>query len=99
MTSSTTSAASGLASSRFGPTLPDEPAASSVWQPPQPAEAKIFSPAAGSPLGCSGGRLRLPLPGLGAGRHRLGPVLFLLFCEEDDAGDRADEEHDCDEHE
>ena len=49
VTRSTTSAASGLASSRFGPTLPDEPAASSVWQPPQPAEAKTASPAAASP--------------------------------------------------
>ncbi len=30
----------GLASSRFGPVVPEEPAAASVWQPPQPADAK-----------------------------------------------------------
>ena len=40
----------GDASSRFGPTLPDEPAAENVWQPPQPADAKTSLPAAASPL-------------------------------------------------
>jgi len=36
----------GFESSRFGPTFPVDPAAASVWQPPQPAEAKTASPAA-----------------------------------------------------
>jgi hypothetical protein len=34
----------GLASSRFGPDAPEEPAAASVWQPPQPADAKTALP-------------------------------------------------------
>ena len=37
---------SGFSSSRFGPTCPFEPAALSVWQPPQPALAKTFAPGA-----------------------------------------------------
>src|SRR3954451_8816466 len=40
----------GFRSSRFGPTLPLEPAAFSVWQPPHPAEAKTCLPAAASPF-------------------------------------------------
>ena len=44
------SARSGFASSRFGPTLPVEPASFSVWQPVQPALRKIFFPSTGSPL-------------------------------------------------
>ena len=35
---------SGFSSSRLGPTCPFAPAASSVWQPPQPAVAKTFAP-------------------------------------------------------
>ena len=38
-----------LASSRFGPTLPFEPAGSNVWQPPQPADAKTALPWVASP--------------------------------------------------
>jgi hypothetical protein len=34
----------GFSWSRFGPTLPLEPAAFSVWHPPQPAEAKTALP-------------------------------------------------------
>ena len=34
----------GFSASRFGPTLPFEAAAFSVWQLPQPAEAKIALP-------------------------------------------------------
>src|SRR3954454_22452764 len=34
----------GFSWSRFGPTLPVEPAAFSVWQPPQPADAKTAVP-------------------------------------------------------
>ena len=45
----TTIAVSGFSWSRFGPTVPVAPAAFSVWQPPQPAEAKTSLPAAGSP--------------------------------------------------
>ncbi len=45
----TTIAVSGFSWSRFGPTVPVEPAAFNVWQPPQPAEAKTSLPAAGSP--------------------------------------------------
>src|SRR5215212_8760293 len=41
-----TVATSGARSSRFGPTPPLEPAAASVWQFPQPAEANTFSPSA-----------------------------------------------------
>src|SRR5215203_1999635 len=37
------------ASSRFGPTAPVLPAASNVWQPAQPFDAKSAFPAAGSP--------------------------------------------------
>ena len=36
--------ASGLSSSRFGPTCPFAFAAESVWQPPQPALAKTLAP-------------------------------------------------------
>ena len=50
VTRSTTMPESGLASSRLGPTLPVDPAASNVWQPPQPAAAKTLAPFAGSPL-------------------------------------------------
>ena len=39
----------GLSSSRFGPTFPVAPAASSVWQPLQPSEVKIFSPGLPAP--------------------------------------------------
>src|SRR5581483_1313313 len=46
VTRSTTSASGGFAWSRFGPTVPPEPAASSVWQPPQPALANTPVPAA-----------------------------------------------------
>ena len=45
----TAAATSTLESSRFGPTVPVEPASASVWQLPQPLEAKISLPAAGSP--------------------------------------------------
>ena len=38
------SASEGFSWSRFGPTLPLEPASLSVWQPPQPAVAKTFLP-------------------------------------------------------
>ena len=39
----------GLASSRFGPTVPLRPASFSVWQLVQPAESKTCFPAAASP--------------------------------------------------
>src|SRR6185437_1754257 len=39
----------GLAWSRFGPTVPVEPASLRVWQPVQPAERNTFLPATGSP--------------------------------------------------
>ena len=68
VTRSTTSSASGLASSRFGPTLPDEPAASSTWQPPQPAEAKTSWPASRDRPRGSGSSCRRRL----LGRRRLG---------------------------
>ena len=45
----TTLSNAGFRSSRFGPTVPVDLAAASVWQPPQPALAKIFAPFAGSP--------------------------------------------------
>src|SRR5829696_5299890 len=41
------------ASSMFGPTAPVLPAASNVWQPAQPFDAKSAFPAAGSPAGAS----------------------------------------------
>src|SRR5436190_4254434 len=46
----TTRSSGGFASSRFGPTVPDAPASLSVWQLAQPADAKIFLPAAASPF-------------------------------------------------
>ena len=49
--------------------LPDDPAASSVWQPPQPAEAQTASPAAASPS--TAGSVSVVSPGfrrLGLGR-------------------------------
>ena len=49
-----TRSALGLASSRFGPDAPDEPAAASVWQPPQPADAKTALPAGAAPAGGRG---------------------------------------------
>ena len=39
-----TVACDGFSWSRFGPTFPVDPAAFSVWQPPQPAEAKTALP-------------------------------------------------------
>ena len=42
----------GRTSSRLGPTLPEAPAASSVWQEPQPLLAKTWPP---SPPGCERG--------------------------------------------
>jgi hypothetical protein len=44
VTRSSTSDFAGFASSRFGPTLPVEPASASVWQPVQPAELKTCLP-------------------------------------------------------
>ena len=52
----TTNLLSGFASSRFGPTLPFDPAAASVWQPPQPALTNTALPAVASPLSASAGR-------------------------------------------
>ncbi len=43
-TLATTSSTDGFASSRFGPTEPLDPAASSVWQLPQPASANTWAP-------------------------------------------------------
>ena len=65
----------------------------SVWQPPQPAEAKTASPAAGSPSASP--PASVVVPGLSpvsvaAGLRRV-PLLFLAG-EEDDAGHRQDEE-------
>ncbi len=40
----------GLAASRSGPVVPDEPAALNVWQPLQPLAANSFLPATGSPF-------------------------------------------------
>ena len=48
VTRSTTSASSGCASSRLGPTVPDVPASESTWQPPQ-FVVKMTLPATGSP--------------------------------------------------
>ena len=48
VTCRSTSASAGLSWSRFGPTFPVAPAAFSVWQPPQPAEAKICFPFGGA---------------------------------------------------
>src|SRR3954454_18021233 len=44
-----TVAGDGLSWSRFGPVVPLEPAALSVWQPPQPALEKTWAPDAGAP--------------------------------------------------
>ena len=44
----------GRFSSRLGPTVPEEPAASSVWQEPQPLSAKTCPP---SPPGATGGSM------------------------------------------
>jgi len=44
------SSSDGFASSRFGPIVPVEPAASIVWQTPQPLLAKSALPAAASPF-------------------------------------------------
>ena len=52
----TTSSVSGLASSRFGPTVPVAPASARVWQPTQPALVKTALPAVGSPLSARAGR-------------------------------------------
>ena len=62
-----TRSALGLASSRFGPAVPDEPAAASVWQPPQPADAKTALPA-----GAAAGRGRVAVARLlvGADQRR-----------------------------
>ena len=49
VTRSFTSAASGFASSRFGPTAPVAPASASVWQLAQPADSKTAFPAATFP--------------------------------------------------
>src|SRR3954469_20180908 len=55
VTRATASERGGFAWSRFGPTLPVEPASCSVWQPEQPALRKTFLPAAASPfLYCAG---------------------------------------------
>jgi hypothetical protein len=51
VTRSSASSFEGRASSRFGPTVPLEPAAASVWQPLQPAEAKIALPSVSPPDG------------------------------------------------
>jgi hypothetical protein len=48
-TLSTTSESGGIASSRFGPTVPVEPASLSVWHAVQPAVVNTFFPAAASP--------------------------------------------------
>src|SRR4051794_40312323 len=45
---------SGLRSSRFGPTVPCELAAASVWQAPQPAVTKIRLPSSALPFGSDG---------------------------------------------
>ena len=58
VTRSTTSSASGCASSRFGPIVPLAPAASSVWQLPHPLAAKISAPAVASPAAPVGGSAR-----------------------------------------
>ena len=52
----TTSSVSGLASSRFGPTVPVAPASARVWQPTQPALVKTALPAVGSPVSSRAGR-------------------------------------------
>ena len=51
----TTSSSDGLASSRFGPTVPDAFASDSVWQAAQPALAKTSLPAVGSPFSARAG--------------------------------------------
>ena len=53
----TTSSVSGLASSRFGPTVPVAPASARVWQPTQPALVKTALPAVGSPCELEGGKV------------------------------------------
>jgi hypothetical protein len=47
-------ASGGFASSRFGPTVPCELAALSVWQAVQPAVRKTCLPRVGSPFGPAG---------------------------------------------
>ena len=49
VTRSTASSRDGLASSRFGPTVPDAPASASVWQLPQPALANTCLPSTAPP--------------------------------------------------
>ena len=56
----------GFVSSRLGPTVPVAPAAASVWQVAQPAEAKIAFPSGFPPLlggGCCRSLDRLGIPG------------------------------------
>ena len=44
VTCRSTRSAAGFSASRLGPIVPVEPAAASVWQPPQPARAKTSAP-------------------------------------------------------
>ena len=96
VTRSTTRAASGFESSRFGPTAPEAPAASSVWQPPQPAEAKTASPAAASPSAPPPASVVVPGSvspvSVAVGLGRLGAVLLFLGREDPDTGHRHQEE-------
>ena len=52
-----------LRSSRFGPTVPLDPAADSVWHAPQPPASKTVLRAAASPVSSSAGRSSFPPPG------------------------------------
>src|SRR4051812_11666451 len=53
VTVATTVAWFGASRSRFGPAVPFEFAAASVWHVPHPAEPKTDAPALASPISCS----------------------------------------------
>src|SRR4051812_26162694 len=81
-----TVAADGFSWSRFGPVVPLEPAALSVWQPPQPALEKTWAPDRGAPPGpAAWGVRRPPQPALektwapDGGAPPAGPDAALLF--------------------
>ena len=93
--------------------MPVEPAAFSVWQPPQPAEAKTALPAVAIALAPVPARSwwersssRAGAVVVGAVRRRRAVVvavgsrrLLRVLVEEEDGGDHRDEERDADDHE
>src|SRR5258707_7656648 len=54
LTRNSTRANAGLAMSRFGPAVPVDPAAASVWHPPHPELANSGAPALAVPTGNPG---------------------------------------------